>query len=136
MKSMLRVEAAVLFLGWLSGLFFLFYSGGIFDGAHQWSTYDMMFIYYAFMLAVPFVLAAAFCWLLKRFAPLFVIGSIEMVIASCCAYYAAYFPQPQPDAGWMFLMVPGIQTFLVCVFSGFIFILGKFIKPPRVRAAR
>ena len=124
----MRSEMVVLFLGWLSSLFFFFYSEGIFNLSHQWSSYDFGFLVYAALFAVPYVLAGLSCWLLRRFSLLFFVGSVTLVVVSTWAYYSAYFPRPDPDAGWVILMVPAVQIFLVCIFSSVIFILGRLAK--------
>jgi len=125
MNNLLRAEMVVLFLGWLSSLLFLFYSEGIFDLSHQWSSSDIDFLVLALVFAVPYALAGLFCWQFKRFSVLFLIGSVVMIIASTGAYCSAYFPQPYPGAEWMFFLVPAGQFFSVCVFSAIVFILER-----------
>jgi hypothetical protein len=125
MNGLLRLEAAVLLTGWLLGFAFVLYSEGVFDLSHQWSWMDVGFFVLAVLLAAPYVLAGWFCWLLKRFVGLFLMMSVVIVVGSFFAYRSVYFPQPQDDAGWIFMIVPAIQTAIVSVFSGVVFLLGK-----------
>jgi hypothetical protein len=128
MNTLQRSEIAVLIFGWLTGIFFLFYSEGIFDSSHQWTLSDVDFSLFALVFAVPYALAGLFCWQLRRFGVPFFVGSVILVVVSTWAYYSTYFPRPEPDAGWVFLIVAAIQTFLVCAFSGIIFIVKKLLK--------
>jgi hypothetical protein len=135
MIFLLRVEAAVLLAGWLSSIGFLLCAGGVFSGSYHWSAQDFALIYIVLILAVPYALMALFCWLLRRFLALFVIASVTMVFAATYGYYGEV-SAPDPDGGWVFMMIPALQTFFVCACSGMIFILGKLFKSPPARGVR
>jgi hypothetical protein len=50
-----------------------------------------------------------------------------MVLFSFCNYYYVFFPTPQPDSGWAFLMLPFLQLLLGGIISTILYLFGKIV---------
>lgn len=128
MSKFCIAEVVVLVTGWLSNFLFLLYAAGGFSGDRISVPMDAVFLNFAGILAMPYLLTFLSCYALRRFVKAFLLLSLILTIGSICAYYIAYVAQTPPDPHSIFVLVPYTQTCIAIAFAFLTFLFGLVFK--------